>query len=141
LGAALLLGGLLGLERALRGRWAGLRTHMLVSVGSALFALAGIAAATPDAVTRVVQGIATGVGFIGAGTIVKLSDRVEVRGLTTASSVWVAAAVGTVAGLKLYGLAVTGTVLAVVILSAFRRLEELMPSPRGAGAPAAREEP
>src|SRR4051812_24794517 len=96
LSAAVVLGGLLGLERELRGRWAGLRTHMMVSLGAALFVL-GIAAAFPgnaDAVSRLVKGVVAGVGFLGAGTILKLTEKREVLGLTTASSIWLAAAVG-----------------------------------------------
>ena len=103
LGVALGLGGLLGIERQLHGRWAGLRTHMTVSTGAAIFILAGLGVAPmaemPDA-TRIIQGIAAGVGFLGAGTILKLSDQLEVKGLTTASSIWLSAAVGTAAGLE-----------------------------------------
>src|SRR5438105_2332983 len=90
LGVAALLGGAIGLERELHNRWAGLRTHMLVSIGGAMFVVAALRAATVDpeaSVSRVIQGIAAGIGFIGAGTILKLTDRLEVKGLTTASSI------------------------------------------------------
>jgi putative Mg2+ transporter-C (MgtC) family protein len=120
LGAAALLGGVVGLERELRGRWAGLRTHMLVSMGAALF----VATSPATDVTRVIQGVAAGVGFIGAGTILKLTERVEVKGLTTASSIWLAAAVGTAAGMHLYLLAVSGSFLSVAILAVLGRLEK-----------------
>ena len=79
LSAAVIIGGVLGFERHLHGRWAGLRTHMTVALASA-----------------VMQGIAAGIGFLGAGTILKLSDRLEIKGLTTASSIWLTAALGTV---------------------------------------------
>jgi len=104
LGVATGLGGLLGIERHLHGRWAGLRTHMLVAMAAAMFAIAGhvISAGDQAQVTRVIQGIAAGIGFLGAGTILKLSDQLEVKGLTTATSVWLAAALGTAAGLALY---------------------------------------
>src|SRR5262245_55642341 len=123
--AAAVLGGVVGLERTARGRWAGLRTHMLVSLGAAVFVLAGSLDATPTAtdVTRVIQGITTGVGFIGAGTILKLTESMQVKGLTTASSIWMCAAVGTACGVKMYGLAVSSTLLALIILGSLRRLE------------------
>jgi putative Mg2+ transporter-C (MgtC) family protein len=128
LGASVLLGGLVGLERELRGRWAGMRTHMMVSLGAALFVL-GIAAATRgnagrvDAISRVIQGLVAGIGFLGAGTILKLTEKHEVKGLTTAGSIWLTAAVGVTCGLKLYALAVSGVVVALVILGACRYLE------------------
>jgi putative Mg2+ transporter-C (MgtC) family protein len=128
LGTAVILGGLVGLERELRGRWAGLRTHMMVSLGAALFVLA-IAAATngnADAVSRLVQGLVAGIGFLGTGTILKLTNKGKVRGLTTASSIWLAAAVGMTCGLKLYALAVSGVVIALLILGACRYLEDAL---------------
>lgn len=119
---AALLGGLIGWERELHGRWAGLRTHMALSLGAAVFAMIGTGLApapSPDA-TRVVQGIAAGIGFLGAGTILKLSDQLEVKGLTTASTVWLTAALGTAAGLAMYALAVTAAVTALVVLVLLR---------------------
>jgi len=123
-----LLGGVLGLERQVHGRWVGFRTHMSVSMGAALFIQVALVAANaflPDT-TRAVQGIATGIGFIGAGTILKLADRLEVKGLTTASSVWLSAAVGTACGMKQFGMAVAGTLLAVVVLAILRPVEKWM---------------
>lgn len=73
---------------------------------------------------HIIQGIAAGIGFIGAGTILKLSDRLEIKGLTTASSIWLAAAVGVAAGLQLYVLAVTGTLLALLVLAILGRMEK-----------------
>ncbi len=93
---AVLLGGLLGIERQLRGRWAGIRTHMMVSLGAAIFTPAAVTIAPDDSnvVTRVIQGTAAGIGFLGAGTIIKLGNVSEFQGLTTASSIWMAAALG-----------------------------------------------
>lgn len=122
------LGGVLGLERQVHGRWAGFRTHMTVAMGAAMFMVAGTKLATqfmPDS-TRVVQGIATGIGFIGAGTILKLTDRLEVKGLTTASSVWLAAAVGTACGMREFAVAFSGTVLALIVLAVLRPIEKWM---------------
>lgn len=122
------LGGVLGLERQVHGRWAGFRTHMTVSMGAAMFMLAGTKLAhdfMPDS-TRVVQGIATGIGFIGAGTILKLTDKLEVKGLTTASSVWLAAAAGTACGMRMFGAAFAGTFLALIVLAVLRPIEKWM---------------
>jgi putative Mg2+ transporter-C (MgtC) family protein len=125
-----LLGGLVGLEREYRKRSAGLRTHMLVSMGSAMFVLAGmsVSPASGSDLTRVIQGVASGIGFIGAGTILKLTDRLEIKGLTTASSIWLAAAVGTACGVQLYMLAWVGVVLAVLILAVLGKIEGVLES-------------
>ena len=92
--AAAILGGILGAERELEGKAAGLRTHMLVALGAALFVLlpSEIGMATAD-LSRVIQGVATGIGVIGAGTILKLRDRQEIIGLTTAANLWLTAAI------------------------------------------------
>lgn len=123
---SVLLGAIVGLERQLRGHGAGLRTHIMVSLASAIFVLItrSITAETPAEMTRVIQGIAAGVGFIGAGTILKLSSEHEVLGLTTASTIWLAAAVGTASGLTEYFVASAGSVLAVVFLVFLRPLED-----------------
>ena len=123
---AAILGGSLGLERQINGHWAGLRTHMAVSMGAAIYVIAALGVAPaplPDA-TRVIQGIAAGIGFLGAGTILKLSDKVEVKGLTTASSIWLAAALGTSAGLAKYSLAISATIMSLFILALLRPLEK-----------------
>jgi putative Mg2+ transporter-C (MgtC) family protein len=92
---AALLGGLIGAERESVGKAAGLRTHMLVALGAALFVVAPAASGLGEGdLSRIIQGIAAGIGFIGAGTILKLTDREEIRGLTTAASVWVTASIG-----------------------------------------------
>ena len=117
------LGGLLGVERTMGGHWAGLRTHMMVALGAAIFTIVGTKMGPDADATRVVQGIAAGIGFLGAGTILKLSDRMEVIGLTTASSIWLAAAIGTGAAQGLYTISVAGTVLSLVVLAAMLPLE------------------
>ena len=125
-GVAAGLGGVVGLERQLHGQWADLRTYMTVAMGSAIFVVAGLGVAPapwPDA-TRVVQGVAAGIGFIGAGTILKLKDSLEVKGLTTAGAIWLAASVGTAAGLAMYELAVAGTLVSLLVLSVVRPLEK-----------------
>jgi putative Mg2+ transporter-C (MgtC) family protein len=126
LSAAIVLGALLGFERELHSHWAGLRTHMGVSIGAAIFAVAGhlFAYDSPAEVTRVIQGIAAGVGFLGAGTILKLSDQLEIRGLTTATSIWLSASVGTAAGLACYELAVAGAIVALIVLAIVRPVEK-----------------
>lgn len=127
IGVAAVLGGILGLERELNGHFAGLRTHMMVSIGCAVFMIAGlaIAGASGDAASRVVQGIATGIGFLGAGTILKIDEKEKIKGLTTASSIWLAAALGTVAGMGQYELAVVAALLAVVVLGVIRPIEKV----------------
>jgi putative Mg2+ transporter-C (MgtC) family protein len=125
---AVLLGGVVGIERQLGGHGAGLRTHMIVSMAAALFILASSETtirASAD-MTRVVQGIAAGVGFIGAGTILKLSSEHEVKGLTTASTIWLAAAVGTASGLREYFLATTGAMFAVIFLVVLHPIEKYL---------------
>ncbi len=118
------LGGLLGWEREHVGKAAGLRTHMLVAMGAALFLSAASEAGIPkEHLSRVIQGIVTGIGFVGAGVILKLTEQRQVKGLTTATSVWMAAAVGVAAGLGRETSAVLGTLLALFVLSALGRME------------------
>lgn len=126
LSLAALLGGSIGLERQINGHWAGLRTHMAVSMGAAIYVMvaSGLAPAPQPDATRVVQGIAAGIGFLGAGTILKLSDKLEVKGLTTASSIWLAAALGTATGLSRFSLAISASVLSLSILFLLRPLEK-----------------
>ncbi|MBC7976119.1 MAG: MgtC/SapB family protein [Myxococcales bacterium] len=117
------LGGALGYEREKRGKAAGLRTHMLVSMGAALFVLvpqqAGMAIGDTS---RVIQGIITGVGFLGAGAIIKGRSEENVQGLTTAAGVWLTAAIGIACGLGREVTAVLSTVLALLVLTAIPRL-------------------
>jgi putative Mg2+ transporter-C (MgtC) family protein len=116
--AATVLGAVVGFERERAGKPAGLRTHMLVTLGTAIFVLAcSGAGVTQDGLSRVIQGIVTGIGFIGAGSILKGSDERDVHGLTTAASVWIAAAIGVAVGLGSLGLALLSTFFALMILS------------------------
>lgn len=112
---AILLGGILGYEREQQGKAAGLRTHMLVCLGAALFVLGGsTSGAMEDAMSRIIQGIVAGVGFLCAGTIIK--NTTNVRGLTTAAGIWFTAAVGVVIGLGHVALGILSTLMAVVVL-------------------------
>lgn len=115
---AALLGGVLGFERETHGKSAGLRTHMLVALGAALFVITPQQAGVSDAdLTRVLQGLITGIGFLGAGTIVKSEREQDVRGLTTAAGIWMTAAIGVAAGLGREATAVLSTLLALAILT------------------------
>jgi putative Mg2+ transporter-C (MgtC) family protein len=128
LGVAALLGGALGFEREWKGHWAGLRTHMMVSMGSALFIVGGMELA-PDHLgdtTRVIQGVASGIGFLGAGTILKLNDQREIKGLTTASSIWLASALGIVCGLGEFGLAAAAALVSLFVLAALHPVEAFL---------------
>jgi putative Mg2+ transporter-C (MgtC) family protein len=130
---AIVLGGLLGYERESRGTSAGLRTHMLVALGAALFVLVPFQLGTEVAdMSRVLQGVIAGVGFLGAGAIIKLNEDQEIRGLTTAASIWLTAAIGIAAGLGRESTAILSTLLALVILAALRRLKpKSKPEPEG----------
>lgn len=110
---AALAGGLIGFEREIFHKPAGIRTHMLVCLGSALFVLVTIEA-FPDEAARIIAGIATGVGFLGAGTIFKSKD--DVHGLTTAASIWAVSAVGLAIGLGYYLMTVIAVILILIIL-------------------------
>jgi putative Mg2+ transporter-C (MgtC) family protein len=103
--AAMLLGAIVGYERERAGKAAGLRTHMLVAMGSALFVIACAGKEmSMDGLSRVIQGIATGIGFIGAGAILKRNDEREIQGLTTAAGIYMTAATGVAVGLGRLGL-------------------------------------
>lgn len=118
---AALLGGLQGVEREWLQKPAGLRTHMLVALGAAVFVLAPRETGVSDAdLSRVVQGVAAGVGFIGAGTILKITATREIEGLTTAASLWLAAAVGLAVGAGLVWVPLVSSVLALAILALAR---------------------
>lgn len=129
LGVATLLGCIIGLERERRVWAAGMRTHMLVSVGSALFMLVSMfgfadALKTPGVMldpSRVASQVASGIGFLGAGTIIFRRD--AVRGLTTAASLWVVAAIGLASGGGLYVAAVATTILTLIILALLKPIE------------------
>lgn len=126
--AALAVGTLIGYEREKMGKAAGLRTHMLVSMGTALFVIAAIEAGMDqDAVSRIIQGIVTGVGFLGAGVIMKNTESGQIRGLTTAAGVWMTAAASVAIGLGEIGLGLLAGGLAWVVLAIMHRFE---PEPR-----------
>jgi len=121
---ATLLGAAIGFQRERAGKPAGLRTHTLVSLGTTLLILACSAVGmSVEGQSRVIQGIITGIGFIGAGSILKLSEEHAIRGLTTSASIWVTAAVGVAVGLGSVGIALLSTLLALIILALVGRLE------------------
>ncbi len=120
---AALLGGLIGWERERKGRAAGLKTHILVAIGSALFVLAPLLADIDGGdVTRVMQGIVQGIGFLGAGAIIKLEKGERVEGLTTAAGIWMTAAIGMAAGMGQEMVALVTTVVALLVVSAVPRV-------------------
>ncbi len=116
-----LLGGLLGLEREYKRKEAGLRTYALVCLGAALFTVVGQKMADID-LGRVIQAVATGIGFIGAGLIIHRDKFVE--GLTTAAGLWVAAAIGIAVGMELYSVSLFVTFMTIAILAALRFFED-----------------
>jgi putative Mg2+ transporter-C (MgtC) family protein len=136
LAGALALGGALGLERSYHGRPAGFRTHALVGLASGALMLIpfyegrwfraadGVHAAIDP--TRMAQGIMTGIGFLGAGVI--LHEGISVRGLTTAASIWITAAIGILAGIGFYLPLVASVALTLIVLSFFRKIETRMPT-------------
>ena len=127
---AALLGGLLGIEREQKGKAAGVRTHMLVAMGSALFVLLSQQAGMPASdLSRVVQGIIAGIGFLGAGTILKGDDLGKVKGLTTAAGIWLTAAIGVAAGMGRESTAVLSTLLALAIFSLMPRVVDALEKP------------
>ncbi len=118
------LGAVIGVQREKAGKPAGFRTHILVSLGTAV-AVLGCAAIGMghDPLSRVIQGIVTGIGFIGAGSILKLSDEREIRGLTTAAGLYMTAAIGVSVALGAIGVAIIGTVLTVIVLGVLGAIE------------------
>ena len=135
---ALLAGAAIGMERSYHGRAAGFRTHALVCISSTLLMLVTVYQATwfngssAEAVridpTRMAQGIVTGIGFLGGGVIFK--EGLNVRGLTTAASIWVTSAIGILIGIGLHVPAFAATVLVLAVLTIFRRIEMRLPSNR-----------
>ena len=111
---AAILGGLIGFQRERRHRPAGLRTHMLISTGAALFTAISVFGFPTADPSRIAAGIVTGIGFLGAGTILQRSSVVE--GLTTAASIWAIAAVGMAAGAGMYVIAAVTTLIIFIIL-------------------------
>jgi putative Mg2+ transporter-C (MgtC) family protein len=124
---AMILGAVIGAQRESLGKPAGLRTHMLVAMGGALFVLAPLQSGMDlDGMSRVIQGIVTGIGFIGGGAILKLQEQRAIEGLTTAAGIWITAAVGIAVGLGRWGLAVASTILTWVTLSLIGKIEAWM---------------
>lgn len=120
---AVALGGLIGFERELTHRPAGLRTHMLVSMGAAIFTIISISFGEDPA--RVAAGVVTGIGFLGAGSIIAL--RGHVQGITTAATLWVVASIGLGVGVGEYALSIIGAVLVFAILQIKRVEEKIVP--------------
>lgn len=120
---AAVLGGIIGWEREQKGRAAGLKTHILVSIGSALFVLAPLLYGVDGAdVTRVMQGIVSGIGFLGAGAILKLDRGERIEGLTTAAGIWMTAAIGMAAGMGQEWVAAITTLVAFIVVSLLPRV-------------------
>jgi putative Mg2+ transporter-C (MgtC) family protein len=143
--AAMLLGAVIGLQREFVGAAAGLRTHMLVALAATIFVLVPPRAGmSPEDLSRVIQGVATGIGFIGAGAILKLTAEREIQGLTTAAGIWMTTAIGVAVGLGRLGVAAVSVALAWLILSVLGRVERQFSTNAGASLTAnsgARDEP
>lgn len=123
---AIIFGGVIGLERQASGKPAGLRTNVLICFGAAIFTIVSekMAAGQSDSITRIAAQIVTGVGFIGAGAIIR--DRAGVHGLTTAATIWLVASIGMACGAGLYVLALVCTIFAVGVLFGFKLLEKFI---------------
>lgn len=122
---AALCGGILGFQREITGKDAGLRTHMLVAVGAAFFVVVPLYENfSSNDMSRVLQGLLAGVGFLGGGAILKLVGEKEVHGLTTATAIWLTTAIGIAVGFGRMGTALIATAVAFLILSALRRMEK-----------------
>jgi putative Mg2+ transporter-C (MgtC) family protein len=121
---AALLGAVVGVQRERAGKPAGLRTHILVCLGTAVFVIScsGVGMSF-DGLSRVIQGIVTGIGFIGAGSILKLSEERDIKGLTTAAGVWMTAAIGVAVGLGSLGVALLSAIFTLIILALAGPLE------------------
>jgi len=120
---AVILGALVGFERQIRGKAAGLRTNTLICLGAAVFTIISqrMAAGNADSVTRIAAQIVTGVGFLGAGAIIR--DRVGVHGLTTAATIWLVASIGMACGAQYYYLATISALIAIIVLFGLGKLE------------------
>lgn len=119
---ALLLGAIVGIEREWAARPAGLRTHMMVAAGAAIFTVAGIYGFPGSDPSRIAAQVVTGIGFLGAGTILRTES--GVRGLTTAAGIWFVAAIGVLAGSGLYFLAFFSAVVVVGVMALLRGPEK-----------------
>ena len=134
LGSAVAIGGLVGIDRGLRQKPAGLRTHALVSLGAALMTYTGIelAPTDPSAVTRVLQGVIAGVGFLGGGVILRDAQDQRVRGLTTAASIWIVAGLGMACGAGHWRTGLLGSAFTLLVLMGGHHVEQLLAAWNGA---------
>jgi len=125
---SVILGALVGFERQIRGKAAGLRTNTLICLGAAVFTIISkrMAAGNADSVTRIAAQIVTGVGFLGAGAIIR--DRVGVHGLTTAATIWLVASIGMACGAGFLPLAIITTFIAIIVLYGLSHLEKHLPN-------------
>jgi putative Mg2+ transporter-C (MgtC) family protein len=122
---ALIVGTLVGIQRELTHKPAGLRTHMLVALGTALLVVAaGESGMSLSDLSRVIQGLVTGIGFLGGGAILKLTAEHEIHGLTTAAGIWMTAAASAAAGLGQLAVALLGVCLGLLVLAACAKLEK-----------------
>ena len=123
--AAIVLGGAIGLEREINGKAAGLRTNILICMGAAAFTIvAQHFSSDLEGATRMMAGVVTGVGFLGAGALIQ--EGKGIHGLTTAASIWLVASIGVACGVGLYSLAVTITVLALIVLLGLHPITRLI---------------
>lgn len=121
---AALVGGVIGYDRERAGKAAGLRTHMLVSVGAAICVIAPFQLGFDSAdLSRIIQGLVTGIGFLGGGAILKSKEEAHIEGLTTAAGIWLTAGLGVAVGLGGIGIALLCVVFALVILTVLQRVE------------------
>ena len=124
LAAATLLGAVVGVQREKAGKPAGLRTHMLVCLGTTVLIISCTSVGmSSESLSRIIQGIVTGIGFLGAGSILKLNEERDIQGLMTAAGVWMTAAIGVAVGLGSLGVALLSTLFTLIILSVLGRLE------------------
>ncbi len=130
--AALAVGALIGYQRETVGKAAGLRTHMLVSMGTALLVISAVEFGMgADGASRVIQGLVTGIGFLGAGAIIKVHQEKEIRGLTTAAGIWMTAAASIAIGLGQIGLGLIAGGVAWLVLGVLHKVE---PEPKAGPA-------
>jgi putative Mg2+ transporter-C (MgtC) family protein len=131
LGSAVAIGGLVGLDRGLRQKPAGLRTHALVALGAALMTYTGLelAPSDPSASTRVLQGVIAGVGFLGGGVILRDAQDQRVRGLTTAASIWIVAGLGMACGAGHWRTGVLASAFTLLVLVLGHRIEQILSVP------------
>lgn len=124
---AMVLGGVIGLEREIHHKTAGLRTIILICTGAALFTIVASSFGRENGSTRVIQGVITGVGFIGAGAIIR--DRASVHGITTAATIWLMTGIGIACGLGMYEIAIGATILSLIVLGGLSPLNRRIQKP------------